>query len=256
MSYGLSLKDGIKDGVIAVSVEARLRFVALTFPSALPYVCEMPYGKTYHDSIKDLLRDVGGGREEWVHGEGARDGRVFQSWKSWDGTLEVTYGLEDWPEPRVVLVGELNPYQDRRAFDLYDEPERSAGGRLRRLVLGVHRETYFRRFARHNLCVGKWSAPAARARATELSREYPTQVFVLLGRKVQEAFGVSGAERYSCVSGWNVMTLPLASDATEPRAVLLPHPSGRCREWNDPSAFERARRVLLEACPGLPLGEC
>lgn len=37
--------------------------------------------------------------------------------------------------------------------------------------------------------------------------------------------------------------------------VLLPHPSGLCREWNDPSAVTRARRVLEFVAPDVPWGD-
>ena len=252
-SYGLSLLRGIAEGVVPVSGDTRLRFVARTFPGALPY--ELYRGgelvaqcESRQDAERACNRsawhrehcgDVDSGGEHW-----------YATWFSEDGgAYRIRYGREDWPEPRVVLVGELNPHQDRRAFDLYDEPERASGHRLRSLVLGVRRETYFRRFARHNLCVGKWSAPAARKRAEELSEEYPAETFVLLGKKVQEAFG------FYDVSGYFGVVSGVTATKEERTVVLLPHPSGLCRVWNEPGAFALARRTLLEACPGLPLGE-
>ena len=37
--------------------------------------------------------------------------------------------------------------------------------------------------------------------------------------------------------------------------VSLPHPSGLCRAWNEPSAVARARDILRRACPDVPWGE-
>lgn len=151
--------------------------------------------------------------------------------------------------PRPVFIGEVNPYSDRPWAALLDVPEGASGDRLRRLVCAIEVRRY-RAFPRYDLCVGKWSAPAARARAAEIEATHPDDVLVLLGRKVVEAFG---------------LTLPpfayrrpmpaLAPMAGIGAAVVLPHPSGLCRVWQAPGAFENARRVLAEALPGVPWGE-
>ncbi len=153
-------------------------------------------------------------------------------------------------DPGPVLVGELNPYGDRPYFALYDEPITSAGGRMCRLVCGLHPRTY-RALDRVNLCTGKWSAPASRSRAASLRVTYVGRVLVLLGRKVQAAFGTPDTDPYTILP-WGGAG-PIPGDGT--RLVILPHPSGLCREWNVPGALLRARGVLARACPDVPWGE-
>lgn len=133
----------------------------------------------------------------------------------------------------ALLVGEVNPYQQAEAayYALYPYPERSAGGRFCRVILGLEPRPYLRAYARHNLCSGKWSAPAARKRAAELLREYAEPLpIVLLGARVQEAFGQ-----------------PFQPFTREGRFVRLQHPSGLSRLWSEPDAFERARTLMREA---------
>lgn len=240
-SYGLGLMRGIAEGVVPVSDDVRLRFVARSFPGALPY--ELFRG----DDLVGLYESQeafkeSAGTQAWTRMTVLRpEGIAFSD--SLCGEYHAQYGKVDWPEPRAVLVGEVNPYQDRQPFDLYDEPERASGHRLRSLVLGVRRETYFRRFARHNLCVGKWRASAARDRAIELAAQYPTEILVLLGRNVQDSFGVRSVDP---IWGRRPGAGPVSS-----RAVCLPHPSGLCRVWNESGAIDHARTAILSSAPDL-----
>ena len=141
---------------------------------------------------------------------------------------------------KPVFIGELNPYGMNPEYALWPDPRNAAGDRLRRLILGVRRSTYHE-YAKYNLCTGKWSMPAARAMAQHLRMKHGDDVLVLLGRKVVAAFGLEGLEAFSAPRGR--------------RRVILPHPSGRNRTWNEPGAFLRARATLLSVCPDLPLGE-
>ena len=127
-----------------------------------------------------------------------------------------------------LLVGEVNPYGADPAFALYPYPRGASGDRLRE-ILGLTTAEYLRRFDRANLCSRKWDAAAARGRATDLLGERPGGTFVLLGVKVQSAFGVDRTR--------------------EPHAtfITLPHPSGRSRAWNVPGARESARLALQSA---------
>jgi len=139
--------------------------------------------------------------------------------------------------PIALLVGELNPYQQAEVahYALYPYPERSAGGRLCRVILGLEPRPYLRSYARANLCSGKWSAPAARARAEELLREHSGELpVVLLGAKVAGAF-----------------EQPFEPFTRSGRFVIFPHPSGLSRLWNDSGAFERAR-ALMRAAGAMP----
>jgi hypothetical protein len=135
--------------------------------------------------------------------------------------------------PIALLVGELNPYQQAEVehYALYPYPERSAGGRLCRVILGLDPHLYLRSYARHNLCSGKWSVPAARRAAAGLVDRYPaTLPIVLLGARVAEAFGQ-----------------PFEPFRRRGRFVQLPHPSGLSRLWNESGTFERARALCAEA---------
>lgn len=142
-------------------------------------------------------------------------------------------------EPVIVLVGELNPYGPDERYAFYDEPVHSAGGRLRRKVLELPRRIYFGDgFRRHNLCHVKWGAVAARERARVLRETYPDALLVLFGRKVAAAFGHGDLEPFTAAN----------------KVVVLPHPSGLCRVWDEPGAFERARTVLRGVAPHIPWG--
>jgi|HubBroStandDraft_2_1064218.scaffolds.fasta_scaffold14265_8 hypothetical protein len=133
---------------------------------------------------------------------------------------------------RPLLVGELNPYQPAEDEDyaLYPYPERSAGGRLCRLVMGLEPHRYIRSYDRANLCSVRWSLSAARLRAVQLSDEHPVVPVALFGSRVCAAFGV-----------------PFAPFTVSGRYALLPHPSGLCRIWNEPEAYDRARVTLRVA---------
>lgn len=133
---------------------------------------------------------------------------------------------------KPLLVGESNPYGSDPKFALYPEPRGASGDRLCRMIMGLSDGTYMARFDRVNLCVGRWSMPEARKRASELL-EGPHEVFVLLGAKVRAAF--LGAQATIGIAKLNGKTL-----------ICLHHPSGLCRAWGVPGAVEEARALLAE----------
>lgn len=234
----LNLMSGMTDRAL------RTRSINSVFPGAL--LVELFLGDDlvgYYSSVTEAL--MKSGTQGWERPKMLKSEGVILADSS-DGVWHIQQGKNDWPPDevakRVVLIGELNPYRANPDFDLYDQPENSSGDRLRRLILGVSREDYFRRFYRRNLCYGKWSVPEARKRASELCEEFPTQTFVLLGRKVQEAFGIKDAAQLSASRG-------LLNDGGARWRVFLPHPSGLCRVWSDPGAFDRAKEVLK--CAGV-----
>lgn len=150
--------------------------------------------------------------------------------------------------PPVVLVGEQNPLGSEPRYALYDEPYGRAGYRLRAHVLGVRRTTYAR-FHRCNLCDGeKWSSSVAWEKSHRLRDLLPDCLLVLLGEKVSKAFGF----RYEPFRATWCDPTPMG---VMHRVVMLPHPSGRNRAWNEPGAFERARAILREVRPEIPWGE-
>lgn len=138
-------------------------------------------------------------------------------------------------DQRPIFIGEANPYDSNPRYALYPDPVNSAGGRLCRLVLGLSVHEYLRRFERRNLCAGKWSAPKARKAADDIAREAEGRAIVLLGAKVCAAFETDFAP------------FTLLNGGALSRQVILPHPSGLCRIWGQPGAYDRARALLREA---------
>jgi len=139
-----------------------------------------------------------------------------------------------------LLVGEDNPYGKDPRYALFPYPNNSAGARLARLVLAMpSRGEYLKRFDRVNLCASKWSVPIAREKAREIGLEPGRTHVVLLGSKVATAFGFAFEPFKVAQSGPRHMAMKTY--------VILPHPSGLCRLWNEPQAFERARAALTEA---------
>ena len=151
---------------------------------------------------------------------------------------------EDGPATgrRVLFVGELNPYGARPDYALYCAPRGCAGWRLCKLVLRMDQDAYLACW-RVNLCDGKWSKPRARERADHLQHDpsAPWDVIVMLGRRVADAFNYGG-EPYSSARR------PRGDGFREPRMIVrlvsLPHPSGLCRAWHEPGAFDRARAAV------------
>lgn len=143
---------------------------------------------------------------------------------------------------KPLLVGEANPYQaDPRLaqrYALYPDPPGCAGHRLCYRVMGLTSVEYLKRFDRVNLCDGKWSVKEARQRALWLLQwRTAADVIVLFGKKVTDCFHVS----------FETFTIRTHHGVGDAKLVILPHPSGLSRAWNEPGAFERARTVLREA---------
>ncbi len=134
---------------------------------------------------------------------------------------------------KPLIVGEMNPYGADPYYALYPAPDGCSGHRLCSLILGMHRKTYLESFDRVNLCDGKWSMPAARKRAQELFT-YKGKI-IALGAKVARAFEFNPFEPFVISS----------------HILVLPHPSGLCRLWHEPGAFEKARLRVAELCPEL-----
>lgn len=134
---------------------------------------------------------------------------------------------------RPLLVGEQNPYGADERYALWPDPKGCAGWRLCHKVFGMGETQYLRVFDRTNLCNGPWTLEEARRKAQVIAgrRHGP---LILLGAKVCQAFNLPYAP-------FSVQTSFLGPD----RAIyILPHPSGRCRTWNEPDAAERARKLI------------
>lgn len=130
---------------------------------------------------------------------------------------------------KPLIVGESNPYGGGDEYALYPSPDGCSGHRLCTLILGMGRKEYLEKFDRTNLVSGKWSIRRARARAAML---YDQRYCILLGQKVCSAFDVPfipGDKGFpSTGGGW----------------LVLPHPSGLNRMWNEVGMIERCRRAV------------
>jgi hypothetical protein len=164
--------------------------------------------------------------------------------------------------PRVLLVGELNPFGADPRHALYHLPRRSSGNRLR-CLLGLTDLEYHRLLDKANLCDGKWSAKAARERLASLvDARAPGGVVVLLGARVRsvarrflrERFP-RDAQRVDYETDF-FSSLKVGSGPEYRIYVGLPHPSGLCRAWNEPGSVTRARRLLTMLAPWVAWGTC
>lgn len=149
-------------------------------------------------------------------------------------------------EPRVWLIGENNPYSDNPHHALYPYPPGCAGFRLARL-LRLSDEEYLARFERRNLLSqDRWSAPASREAARKLITEVRDgDRLVLCGARVSKAFGYA----FEPISVHGAADLRAAGGAgAHYRVLVIPHPSGLSRLWNEPGMVERVRDAVLALC--------
>lgn len=154
----------------------------------------------------------------------------------------------------ALLVGEDNPYTDVPEMALHPDLKGAAGSRLA-LILETPPATFAAAFARVNLCAGGWDRAAAGAAADALFKEQALsgQPTILLGARVCRAFGL---EFRSFSTFEAVRWLGLeggGGEALTMRGAILPHPSGRCRIWNEPAnramAAATVAAALLEHWP-------
>jgi hypothetical protein len=173
------------------------------------------------------------------------------------------------PNPRVLLVGDLNPSGADLRLALYHLPRHSSGNRLR-CVLGLTDLEYHRLLDRANLCDGKWSAEAARGRLADLlDARAPGGVVVLLGARVRDVARRLLEARFKTAvalgffdqwAAWDPYPVTydenrlFATSKIAYTVACLPHPSGLCRLWNEPGAVTRARRLLAEVAPWVHWG--
>jgi hypothetical protein len=149
---------------------------------------------------------------------------------------------------RILLLGEDNPQSSDPSFQLYPRPIGCAGHRLQTMILGLHSESDYLAIWRTNLCSPSWDSGRARKRARMLlSDSVPWSVIVMLGRKVARAFDDALITDTSL--------LPFVSCRISNRILIaLPHPSGRCKDWNDPVAIHNAQKLMRTHCPTIRWG--
>jgi hypothetical protein len=78
-----------------------------------------------------------------------------------------------------------------------------------------------------------WDVLEARLEAKRLDVDGPPVSFLLLGRRVATAFGLGRVRTFT----------EIRLDSGRP-VTLVPHPSGRCRVWNDTGSRATARAML------------
>lgn len=143
---------------------------------------------------------------------------------------------------KPVLLGMNNPNSEYPEFALYPDPPRCAGWNLWQLT-GLTREGYLESFERMNLMDGlKWLPSDAQKGAERLRTELANRDVILLGNDVSRLMWVGDIEpcyrwRQKPEGGW---------------WAKIPHPSGRCRHWNDPLEREMARIFFRELLGSLP----
>lgn len=85
-----------------------------------------------------------------------------------------------------------------------------------------------------------WDSQLARRVASNLLDDDRFTAYLLAGRRVAIAFGLSG------------LAIPSAARAADRPVLVLPHPSGLNRLWNDPQVVSRVRRLYAEMLQELP----
>ena len=146
---------------------------------------------------------------------------------------------------RPMLVAMNNPLSDAAWYALYPAPVGCAGHRLWRMLAEtaehhgdepITRQHYIEAFDRRNvLSAREWSAAEARRAAGALRTELRGRVVGVLGVATLKALRLP---RHPWGKWVNIVSEDL-------RYVLLPHPSGRCHEYNDPEMRRMAGETLL-----------
>lgn len=139
--------------------------------------------------------------------------------------------------PVGLLVGEQPGPRSNHRLPLWPYPARSAGGRLHAMS-GVPMVEYLARLARVNLAAQPrkgWDHRRARFDLHAMLNDLPPDARVVLcGQRAMDAYeeGYPGARRQFLVLGGSVWIQG------------VPHPSGRCREYNDPATVAATREAV------------
>ena len=154
---------------------------------------------------------------------------------------------------RTILLAMNNPVSSDPLHALFPYPPGCAGHRLWEMLReyaweveerDVTRRAYIDGFERRNVLSARtWSRVEAREAGRMLLPELAGRRVVVLGVQTLGALGLDRLPwgRWSAAS-------PSLFGPHEPLAYCcLPHPSGRCREYNDPATRALAGRTLLAA---------
>lgn len=151
---------------------------------------------------------------------------------------------------KTILLGMNNPQSEKPEHALYPYPAGCAGYRLWTMLQEasvesglrmIDRAAYMKGFDRMNLLNSReWSAKDARASATELAPTLDGRRVVICGMKTAKTLlrGLSDEQWgvwYECAG------LEFKFDY-----CVIPHPSGRCREYNDLEMRREVGELLLK----------
>lgn len=145
---------------------------------------------------------------------------------------------------RGLIIGENPGKQTHPELPLFPWPERSSAGRLLEMS-GMTGGQYLGGLYRRNLCdtKGKWERDLAEKRARVMITvlfDMPKDLRVVLcGKRVAKAFG------YRDYEFWRPGVLE-----SRQRYVVIPHPSGLNRLYNDRENRARTRAVMRWAAIG------
>lgn len=158
------------------------------------------------------------------------------------------------PDGRLVIVGMNNPLSDRPESALLPYPVNCAGWRLWKMVndvSGVSRAEYCRLTERVNLVNARaWDPARARETAAGLWSRLEGRRAVILGAATRTSLWLPQVGPASWTVSGGVAW------------CAVPHPSGLCREYNDPlmrvvvglmleEELERARNADIPTIPKL-----
>lgn len=135
---------------------------------------------------------------------------------------------------RAMIVGEA-PSPDRDVEQPLC-PHTTSGRRLAEILPGEYEADYLRRnLLEYRVRPGKWAVWHRRRAAASAGRMLyewnAPPIAILLGRQVAEAFGLDYVPLKATWLGFL-------------RVLIIPHPSGLNRWWNDQGNARRARRFL------------
>lgn len=151
----------------------------------------------------------------------------------------------------VLLVGEDNPQSSAPQYALWNAPDGCAGHRLQEKILRLP-EAWYLAIWRTNLCTPTWDKDDAVVRTFELSgSDVPWSTIVMLGRKVADAHELLLGKALKPFETRNHLRAQIGRTF---RYVSLPHPSGRCRDWNELGTYERTLTVMRDLLPEIPFG--
>lgn len=139
---------------------------------------------------------------------------------------------------KTILLGMNNPVSSRPEHALYPYPPNCTGWRIMKLlqtrIPELTRRQYLTGFDRINLVNSKtWDKESAKVAARQLPSLYRGRTILAFGGAVRDALELP-----------EILIHPLRKDGCIWRQ--LPHPSGRCRWYNDPDCAALAASLLEE----------